>query len=124
MSFQSFTIHASAARTATRTDYLGGDPASDRQAAGNQLTGARAVTVVVSVTAKSGTTPTLDVVLEGSVDGASWYTLATVAQYADATGTKKASTTAGEVLPPFIRAVSTIAGTDPSFTFSVHVLAN
>lgn len=115
-------VHESAARTATRTDYLGGDPTSGTSKNG-QLVGAEALTVVVAVSAQSGTTPTLDVVLHGSVDGTNWFVLATVAQFAAATGVKTADKAAITVVPPFIKAVSTIAGTTPSFTYTISVLA-
>ncbi len=71
------------------------------------------------VTAASGTTPTLDVVLEDTVDaGASWNVVGTFAQ----------KTAAGRevinVTTPFtdrLRARWTVGGTTPSFTFSVRV---
>ena len=116
-------VHPSAARTATRTDYLGGTPLTDIASTHGQLAGATALTAVVVVSAQSGTTPTLDVVVQGSIDGTNWFTLATVAQFAAATGTKTANMTAGTVIPPYIKAVSTIAGTTPSFTYTISVLA-
>ncbi len=72
--------------------------------------------VQLNVTAASGT-PTLDVVIEDSVDmGATWNVIGTFAQ----------KTGAGRevinVLSPFadrIRARWTLGGTTPSFTFSV-----
>ncbi len=73
--------------------------------------------VQLNVTAASGT-PTLDVVIEDTLDGVSWNTIATFSQKTAA---------AREVINitiPFadrIRARWTIGGTTPSFTFSVLV---
>ncbi len=71
--------------------------------------------VQLNVTAASGT-PTLDVVIEDTVDGANWNVIGTFAQ----------KTGAGRevinVVSPFsdrIRARWTLGGTTPSFTFSV-----
>ena len=70
----------------------------------------------LDVTAASGTTPTLDVVLEDTIDGTNYNTIATFTQL----------TAAGRlvvnVTTPFsdtLRARWTIGGTTPSFTFSV-----
>jgi|SRR5215211_262927 len=74
----------------------------------------------LDVTAASGTTPTLNVVLQDSVDGLNWNDVLTFA----------AKTAAGrEVLnltTPFadrLRARWSIAGTTPSFTFSIRVVS-
>lgn len=71
----------------------------------------------LNVTAASGTLPTLDVVIEDSVDdGATWNTIGTFAQK---------TTTGREVInitTPFgdlIRVRWTLGGTSPSFTFAV-----
>lgn len=72
--------------------------------------------VQLSVTAVAGTGPTLDVVLEDTIDGTNWHQLAAFPQ----------RTAAGAVVlnvtTPFagrVRARWTVAGTTPSFTFSV-----
>ena len=72
--------------------------------------------VQLGVTAASGTSPTLNIVIEDSIDGVNWNTIGTFAQ----------KTAAGleviNVTLPFanhIRARWTIAGTAPSFTFAV-----
>lgn len=75
----------------------------------------------LDVTAASGTTPTLNVVLEDTLDGgATWNTVGTFAQ----------RTAAGRevvnITTPFtdrLRARWTVGGTTPSFTFSVVVYA-
>lgn len=75
----------------------------------------------LDVTAASGTTPTLNVVLEDTLDGGvTWNTIGTFAQ----------RTAAGRevinVTTPFtdrLRARWTVGGTTPSFTFSVVVYA-
>ena len=72
--------------------------------------------VQLEVSAVAGTAPTLDVVLEDTLDGTTWNVIATFAQ----------KTAAGRevvnVTSPFakrLRARWTIAGTTPSFTFGV-----
>jgi hypothetical protein len=79
-------------------------------------TGMLALRAELNVTAASGTTPTLDVVLEDSIDGTNWNTIGTFSQK---------TAVAREVLniqTPFfarLRARYTIGGTTPSFTFDV-----
>lgn len=75
----------------------------------------------LAVTAASGTTPTLDVRLETSVDGGTSYD--TVGAFTQAT----AITTDNHVFGPLgdtCRWAWTIGGTTPSFTFSIAVEAN
>lgn len=75
-----------------------------------------ALRLKLDVTAASGTAPTLDVIVETSPDGAAnWQTVATFAQ-------KTAVSSELNVFPGcdrFVRAKWTIAGTNPSFTFSL-----
>lgn len=76
--------------------------------------------VQLDVTAASGTTPTLDVVIEDSFDGVAWNTVATFAQKT------AAAREALNITSPFtdrVRARWTVGGTTPSFTFSVSVYA-
>lgn len=77
--------------------------------------------VQLAVTARSGTSPTLDVTIQDTVDdGTNWNTIGTFAQKTN-TGTEVINITA-----PFtnkIRARSVIAGTNPSFTYSVVAYA-
>ena len=73
--------------------------------------------VTLDVTVVSGTSPTLDVKLEHSPDGAKWTDLgAAFAQKTTAGREAKAFTQ----LHGFVRVNFTIAGTTPSFTFSVE----
>jgi hypothetical protein len=82
----------------------------------------------LDVTAASGTTPTLDVVVQHSIDGGTnWYTLATFTQKTT-TGEEiktEAEVEAGtaEAYGDCFRVSYTIGGTTPSFTFSVSVAA-
>lgn len=70
----------------------------------------------LDVTAASGTTPTLDVAIQTRADAAdSWRAVAAFAQKTAAGSERKCF--AG--LDRFVRAVATIGGTTPSFTFSV-----
>ncbi len=105
------TILASAARTAT--------------AAGSTRAGfgrADTLRVQLEVTAKSGTSPTLDVIVEDTLDGTNWNLLGTFAQLA-IVGREVINITG-----PFsdnLRVSWTIGGTDtPTFTFNVVVHAS
>lgn len=100
---------ASAARTAT------GNSAAFNTGDADSLE------ATLSVSAASGTTPTLDVTLETSIDdGATWDTVAAFAQ-------KAAAGSDGHVFGPLgdkCRWKWTIAGTTPSFTFAIDAEAN
>lgn len=114
------TVLVSAARTATESSVA---QANDGRG--------RGLLLVLDVTAASGTTPTLDVKLQAqdAVSG-QWVDVpgAAFAQKT-ATGTamlivypgmvETANTRVSYVAPKIWRAVSTIAGTTPSFTFSL-----
>jgi hypothetical protein len=74
----------------------------------------------LSVTAASGTTPSMTVTIQTSKDGSgsglgSWRTVATFTAATAATAERVSATS----LDRFIRAVATISGTTPSFTYSV-----
>lgn len=73
---------------------------------------------LLDVGAASGTSPTLDVVVQGSEDGTTWETVGTMAQ-ATAAGVQRANITK---LAKYYRAVATIGGGTPSFTFGVYLL--
>ncbi len=90
--------------------------ASGSSAAVSNLEEQAALRVQLDVTAASGTSPSLAVLLEDSLDGTNWNTV----------GTFAAKTAAGRevinVTTPFagtVRATWTITGTSPSFTFSI-----
>ncbi len=88
--------------------------------------------VVVAVTAASGTTPTMTVVVEGSVDGTNYFTLGTVgangynvgavAVTAPSNLTTTATVRAALPCPQYVRTRSVIGGTTPSFTYSVNAI--
>lgn len=105
MNMDDVVLLASAARTTTTT--------GTGQATGNKGT----ARLFLNVTAGSGTTPTLDVAIQTSYDGSTnWVAIGTA--FTQATGV----TSQRKVYPGcdrYIRAVATIAGTTPSFTFSV-----
>lgn len=68
------------------------------------------------VFAKSGTSPTLDVKIQHSVDNSVWADLLTFTQATAATSERKTSTGA---VNRYVREVRTIGGTSPSFTYAV-----
>lgn len=71
--------------------------------------------LLLNVTAASGTTPTLNVTMQTSSDNATWRSLGTFAQKT-AAGSERLSFNG---LDKFVRASWVIAGTTPSFTFSI-----
>lgn len=81
---------------------------------------ADAVIFVANVTASSGTTPTLDIKIQDSIDsGATWQdTGIAFTQITTVLATTSVRTTTP--LAPMIRAVCTIGGTTPSYTFTVR----
>ena len=99
------TLLVSAARTTTGASAaLGGYGAS------------ATLRVQLDVTAASGTAPTLDVLVQDTLDGTNYNTVGTFAQKT-ATGREVINVTV-----PFsetLRVSYTIAGTAPSFTFAV-----
>lgn len=76
--------------------------------------------LAVHVSAASGTTPTLDAVLEQSADGTNWSTVtgSGIAQLT-AVGNRLS---AAAVTQNYVRATLTIGGTTPSFTCSASIL--
>ena len=104
------TLLESAARTTT--------------AAGTAVTGfaaARLLVLQLEVTTASGTLPTLDVIVEDTVDGTNYNTIATFAQKTAAGREVIRLTTA---FTNTLRVSYTIGGTTPSFTFNVITWAD
>lgn len=72
------------------------------------------------VTAISGSTPTLDVVIEHSANGSSgWTTIATFTQVTTSVAAQRVVVAPGTTVNRYLRAKATIAGTNPSYTISV-----
>ena len=105
------TLHASGAETATVT---GADV---------DVAVLPAANFYLDVTAVSGSTPTLDVKIQGkdSVSG-KYFDLVSFTQATAVTNQRKNyGSGAGELLDKTIRYVATIGGTTPSFTFSLSL---
>lgn len=95
-------------------------PSSSRTSSGNSGNGTyvgenNEAIVYLEITAASGTTPTLDVVIQDTIDGTNWDTVSSFTQ---------ASSTGREVIrisnfSRYMRISYTIGGTTPDFTFSV-----
>lgn len=99
---RSLVLAASAARTATGTGSaieIGDKPVAR---------------LLLDVTARTGTTPTLDVTIETSFDGATWRSAGTFTQVT-ATGQQRGNF----MLDRYVRASWTIGGVTPNFTFSI-----
>jgi hypothetical protein len=102
---------ASAARTATATSST------------FELYGAETLVCYLSVTAASGTSPTLDVKFQDSPDGGTtWFDIAGTS-FTQATGTTTQVVSASRKFARKVRCVATIGGTTPSFTFSVTMMS-
>lgn len=69
----------------------------------------------LTVSAASGTTPTLDVTIQTSKDNATWRTVASFAQKTGVSTERKSFTGCDR----FVRANCVIGGTTPSFTFDI-----
>jgi hypothetical protein len=95
---------ASAARTITGTG------------AAMDLMDSKELSVMLDVTAASGTTPTLDVQAEHAPDGVCWTNLGTA--FTQATGVTRATKVYTQFYR-FARLKWTVAGTTPSFTFAL-----
>ena len=98
---------ASAARTATGTGTAFSTASIDE------------ITATLTITAASGTNPTLDLTLETTADGTNYYTAGTFPQQ---TGTATVARVI-DGLGATSRWKWTIGGTTPSFTFSVAATA-
>jgi hypothetical protein len=107
---------------------LGARTASSDSGPLPEFGGASTFRAQLQVTAASGTTPTLDVVIEDTLDGANWNTVATFTQKTavarEVVNVLPAKAESGTFSPLFadrLRVRWTIGGTTPSFTFSVIV---
>lgn len=87
---------------------------------------AQSIRAQLNITAVSGTTPTLDVVIEDTLDGTNWNTVATFAQKVAAGRevinvhpAKAESATFQPLFADILRVRWTIGGTTPSFTFTL-----
>ena len=104
------TLLESAARTTTGAS-----------AAISGFAAAKLLVLQLEVTAASGTLPTLDVIVEDTVDGTNYNTIATFAQKIAAAREVIRLTTA---FTNTLRVSYTIGGTTPSFTFNVITWAD
>ena len=113
------TLSASAARTATFQGSATGTAIRTLAITGAAIGTTRHALVFLDVTASSGTTPTLDVVVEGRVSGSGTWTALPGGRFAQKITTGTECIRLEGPLPVDIRINATIAGTTPSFTMSV-----
>ena len=109
---QQATLHTSAAETVTVT---GADVDTEQLGSAN---------FYLDVTAVTGTTPTLDVKIQEKdpVSGKYFDLVSFTQKTAISSERKSYGSGAGELLGKVIRYVATIAGTTPSFTFSLSMV--
>lgn len=86
----------------------------------NGYGGASSLRAQLDVTAASGTSPTLDVVIEDTLDGTNWNVVGTFAQKT-AAGREVINVTTA--FANRVRVRWTVGGTTPSFTFSVVLVS-
>jgi len=86
---------------------------------GFDLSAYRHLTTVLVVRDAGGTSPTLDITLEHSMDGENWFTLVTFPQATGPTTHPEVSSDFGR----FVRARSQYGGTGPWFTYSLIGIA-
>ena len=102
------------------TLFSGTRTASANGVADTGYAGVDAIIFQIAVTAASGTTPSLTTKIQDSIDGVNWNDLTTFTAATAATNeTKRVNAPFGD----WIRSVSTITGTIPSFTYSVVLQA-
>lgn len=104
-----FTLKASGAVTATG------------QSAGVLLDAFLEAFAALDVTVVSGTTPILDVKVQTSDDNIDWYDAGSA--FAQITAASKPAVLKLTNFGNYVRAVWTIGGTTPSFTFSLKLVA-
>lgn len=109
MAYEESTVVASASVTASGNS---GELSFD----GGSKTQLRAQ---LDVTAVTGTSPTLDVIIEDTLDGTNWNTLMTFTQ---ATGVTREIVTLTTPFGDRLRAKYTLGGTTPDFTFSIKMV--
>ena len=116
------SLLASATRTATATGTTVGTGAGNKPITDSQSGFTRHMHVFQTVGTVSGTSPTLDLTVEGSVDGGTTYfTLTAASAWTQVTGSTNKQVRRYEgPIPPLVRAVATIGGTTPSF--GTHVV--
>ena len=100
---------------------MGGRSSTVTGTAVKGLSAARLLVMQLNVTSVSGTSPTLDVVVQDTVDGTNWNTIATFAQATAVTREVIRLTTA---FTDQLRVVGTIGGTTPAFIFEVLTWAD
>lgn len=111
------TLLASATRTATATGSGVNTLARVGAITGEAEGYTRHMHVFQTIGTVSGTSPTLDLTVEGSIDGGTTYfTLTPSAAWTQVTASTSKQVRRYEgPIPPLVRAVATIGGTTPSF---------
>lgn len=85
--------------------------------------GVEQVSLLVDVTAVTGTTPNMTLAVEWSDDGTTWFVPDVAETFTAITAAAKRAREV-DVKAPFMRLVWTITGTTPSFTFAVDAYLN
>lgn len=104
-------VPAAARTTSGQSDPVTVDPRAAR------------IALAVDVTAVSGTSPTMDLAVEWSFDGNTWFPADSADSFTQITAAAKAVKSFAPKASQ-ARLVWTIAGTTPSFTFSATQLTN
>lgn len=118
MSYTAREVVASAARTVSGN--------SGQLVVGGSVSygAADTIALLINVTAVAGTSPSMSVSVEWSADGASWAVADPADAFTAAFTAAAARVRLFDVKAPFVRIVWAITGTTPSFTFTIHELAD
>ena len=109
-------LQAAGAQTANNNSQVA---ACGLQTASHTALQFRGALAYVVVTAASGTTPSMTVKLQDSPDGVNFSDTGAASVAITGAGTYRISLAQ---VGPFLRAVSTITGTTPSFTYSIQLV--
>lgn len=110
-------VAGSAVQMINRADVSASTQTSSSNSGSLESSGFGMHTFYVTVTASSGTTPTMDIYFEGSDDATTWFPVHTTKRFTT-TGNDRIQGT--RMAGRYYRYRWTIAGTNPSFTFSIY----
>lgn len=116
------TLKSSAAETASTNGSAVGTSLATLPITGDNAGFTRHATVFLDITASGGTTPTLDIVIQGRVNGSGAWTTLPGGSFSRKTGTGTDAIRIDGPLPVELRYSSTITGTTPTFTYSLSAV--
>lgn len=110
------TVALATLAASTTTDIASAAITTTVTSANLALTGIQSMSILASVTIVSGTTPTLDIILQETLDGTNYYD---IYHFPRITATGQYTTPVLKLTGIGYRVVRTVSGTTPSFTMSL-----